>query len=569
VYVIALATDYDETLAEHGRLSEVTFEALKRFKETGRRLIMVTGRELPDLKSVCPYLDIFDRIVVENGALLYNPSTQVERDLAPPPAPILIEHLQRTGIPLSVGRTILATREPHEQTVLKVIHELGLEAEIIFNKGAVMVLPSGINKASGLLAACEELGISPHNVVAIGDAENDHAFLQAAGCGVAVANALPALKANATFVTNAARGAGVAELMARIGTEDGALMPAGRHGIVVGQADSREIAIASCGRAVLVAGRSGIGKSTLATALTECMCAKHFQFCVFDPEGDYQELEHAVVTGDAKTPPTQDAIFGVLDKPVNNVVVNTLALEMPERPTFFAQLLPRILAMRGRLARPHWLIIDEAHHLLPAGRSDVTTALPGAFTATIFITVHPDAVSPAALQSVDTVIALGDHARDVISRFCKALGMEVPALPPPPAADEVLFWRRGEGAPFAVKVRGPKQAHKRHTRKYAQGELAEEENFYFRGRDNRLNLRAQNTTIFLQIADGLDDETWEFHLRRGDYSAWFRQMIKDPELADEVAAVERDSSLSPPESRARIKEAVNRRYTAPAKAAAE
>jgi hypothetical protein len=432
-----------------------------------------------------------------------------------------------------------------------------------------MVLPSGINKASGLLAACEELGISPHNVVAIGDAENDHAFLQAAGCGVAVANALPALKANASFVTKASRGGGVAELMALIETQDGALMPPVRHGIVAGVADSQDMAIASCGRAVLIAGRSGIGKSTLATALTERMCEKQFQFCVFDPEGDYQELEHAVVTGDAKTPPTQDAVFGILEKPTNNVVVNTLALEMQERPTFFSQLLPRLLAMRARLARPHWLIIDEAHHLLPAGRSDVTTALPGAFTATIFITVHPEAVSPAALQSVDTVIALGDHARDVISRFCNAIGIAVPALPPPPAGDEVLFWRRSEGAPFAVKVRGPKQAHKRHTRKYAQGELAEEQNFYFRGPGNRLNLRAQNTTIFLQIAEGLDDETWAFHLRRGDYSTWFREMIKDPELADEIAVVEGDLSLLPAESRTRIKEAVNRRYTAPAKAAAE
>ena len=569
MYVIALATDYDETLAEHGRLGETTVEALKRFKETGRRLILVTGRELPDLKSICPHLDIFDRIVVENGALLYNPATQVERDLALPPPPILIERLQRTGIPLSVGRTILATREPHEQTVLKIIHDLGLEMEIIFNKGAVMVLPSGINKASGLLAACEELGISPHNIVAIGDAENDHAFLQATGCGVAVANALPALKANASFVTKAARGAGVTELMARIEAEDGALMPPARHGIVVGEADSRAIAIASCGRAVLIAGRSGIGKSTLATALTEGMCEKQFQFCIFDPEGDYQELEDAVVAGDAKTPPTQDAVFGVLEKPTSNVVVNMLALEMQDRPTFFAQLLPRILTMRARLARPHWLLIDEAHHLLPAGRSDMSTAPPSAFTATIFITVHPDAVSPDVLQLVDTVIALGDHAHDVISRFCAAVGIDAPALPPPPAGDEVLFWQRDEGAPFAVKVRGPKQAHKRHTRKYAQGELAEEQNFYFRGPGNRLNLRAQNTTLFVQIAEGVDDETWEFHLRRGDYSEWFRQMIKDPALADEVAAVERDTSLSPAESRARIKDAVNRRYTAPAKAAAE
>ena len=49
---------------------------------------------------------------------------------------------------------------------------------MIFNKGAVMILPSGVNKATGLAAALEELGLSPHNVVGVGDAENDHAFLE-------------------------------------------------------------------------------------------------------------------------------------------------------------------------------------------------------------------------------------------------------------------------------------------------------------------------------------------------------------------------------------------------------
>ena len=78
--------------------------------------------------------------------------------------------------------------------MLEAIHELGLEWQIIFNKGAVMVLPPGVNKASGLAAALEALQLSPVNVVGIGDAENDHAFLSLCGCSVAVANALDAVK---------------------------------------------------------------------------------------------------------------------------------------------------------------------------------------------------------------------------------------------------------------------------------------------------------------------------------------------------------------------------------------
>ena len=80
--------------------------------------------------------------------------------------------------PLSVGRSIVATWEPNEGLVLQAIKELGLELEIIFNKGAVMILPSGVNKATGLVAALDELELSPHNVIGVGDAQNDHAFLQ-------------------------------------------------------------------------------------------------------------------------------------------------------------------------------------------------------------------------------------------------------------------------------------------------------------------------------------------------------------------------------------------------------
>jgi hydroxymethylpyrimidine pyrophosphatase-like HAD family hydrolase len=565
LYVIALATDYDSTLAEDGVVSQASLEALTRFKETGRRLILVTGRELPDLRTVFARLDLFDRVVAENGAVLYDPASQTERDLAPPPSQALIELLTARKLsPLSVGRTIIATREPNEIIVLQAIRDLGLELDIIFNKGAVMVLPSGINKASGLAAALEELGISAHNVVGIGDAENDHAFLQACGCAAAVANALPSIREKAQLVTRAARGAGVVELMERIAAEDGLLMPIARHGILVGEAGGQPVYLPSFGRSVLISGRSGIGKSTLATALTEEMAQNGFQFCVFDPEGDYQDLQHAVCAGDGKTPPAPAEIFTMLEESGDNVVVNTLALGAAERPTFFAQLLLTILSLRARLGRPHWLLLDEAHHLLPAGRLDVSVALPEAFGATIFITVHPDAVSPAALRSVETVIALGEPAPEVISAFCRTIGIAPPPLPPPPADDQILFWRRSEGPPFAVRVRGPRQTHQRHTRKYAEGSLGEDESFYFRGPQKALNLRAQNTTIFLQLAEGVDDATWDHHRRRGEYSRWFRDSIKDPELADEVAKIEGDAGLGAKESRKRIADAVNRRYTAPA-----
>src|SRR5262249_40942878 len=104
--------------------------------------------------------------------------------------------------------------------VLDAIHELGLELQVIFNKGSVMVLPSGTNKATGLHVALDELGRAPRETVGVGDAENDHAFLAFCGCGGAVANALPLLKASADLVTAGARGAGVVELIDRLVAND-------------------------------------------------------------------------------------------------------------------------------------------------------------------------------------------------------------------------------------------------------------------------------------------------------------------------------------------------------------
>ncbi len=93
------------------------------------------------------------------------------------------------------------------------IHEHGLELQVIFNKGAVMILPANVNKASGLKAALKLMNLSPHNVVAIGDAENDHALLRMCEVSVAVANALPAVKDTADIVTTLDHGQGVSQLI--------------------------------------------------------------------------------------------------------------------------------------------------------------------------------------------------------------------------------------------------------------------------------------------------------------------------------------------------------------------
>lgn len=218
---LALACDYDGTIATDGVVSNETVAALERWRQSGRKLILVTGRELEDLFGIFPHANLFDRIVVENGALLYRPATREEKLLGDRPPEEFIKRLRDRNVnPLSVGRVIVATWRPNEIAVMETIGELGLQLQVIFNKNAVMVLPSGVNKASGLSVALSELGLSPQNTVGVGDAENDRDLFSMCQCRVAVANALPILKECADFVTKGERGAGVIELIDKMIASD-------------------------------------------------------------------------------------------------------------------------------------------------------------------------------------------------------------------------------------------------------------------------------------------------------------------------------------------------------------
>lgn len=212
----ALAADYDGTLASDGRVDQPTLDSLQRFIESGRKLVLVTGRQLDDLQIVCPHLELFSRIVAENGALLYDPRSQSQRMLAEPANLIFVEELRRRGVPVSTGNAIIATSRPHEKAVFDVIRERALDLQVIFNKASVMVLPSGVNKGTGLTHAIAELGLSLADTIGIGDAENDQAFLSLCGCSVAVANGLDLLKKRVDLVTRGARGAGVVELIEHV-----------------------------------------------------------------------------------------------------------------------------------------------------------------------------------------------------------------------------------------------------------------------------------------------------------------------------------------------------------------
>jgi len=563
---LILATDYDGTLARLGHVEPPVWEAIRRLRQSGRKAIMVTGRELEDLQAICPHLDLFERVVAENGALIFHPATKEVQTLAEPPPPEFAARLKALRVaPLSAGHVIVATVKPHETAVLKTINELGLELQVIFNQESVMVLPSGVNKATGLVAALKELGYSPHNAVAIGDAENDHALLSICECGAAVGNGVPALKERADMVTRGGEGTAVIELIERVLADDleSATTRLTRHDVVLGTTpDGREERIPPYGKNLLVAGTSGSGKATVMAGLLERLADAKYQYVLVDPEGRYPQIPASVVLGSAHQAPVMEELSSLVAGG-RNAVVNLAAIPLADRPGFFDQLFPRLTEMRARRGRPHWIVIDEAHHLTPMNWAK--DKVPLRLHDVGLVTVHPGRVSPAILKAMDLVLTVGQEPARTLSEFVAAAQGAAPTQEPVTLApgEALAYWVKERRGPYKLVPTPPRGERQRQRRKYIDGRLPDDRVFVFRGPERKLNLRAYNLTTFVELGAGVDDATWLHHLERGAYSKWFRTAIQDDELAREIETIEATFPRDASGSREAVRRAVEQRYSLP------
>ena len=565
---LALALDYDGTIATDGRMSIAAASAIVRLRTSGRRTILVTGRRLDDLLAVCPHIELFDYVVAENGAVVYAPRTREETLLGKRPPARFIERLRSLGVDqIEVGRVIVATWLPYHAAVLRAIQETGLELLVVFNKTAVMVLPTGINKATGLDYALRKLGLSFHEAVGIGDGENDHSFLERCECAVAVANAVPSIREIAAFVTKGEGGQGVAELIDELIGDDLSRLQGelSQHLIAIGlRPDGTEVMVPPYGVNLLIAGPSGSGKSTVTAGIVERLIEQTYQVCIIDPEGDYGASQGVITLGDRNHAVGITEILAILEDPKINLNVNLLGIQLADRPAFFGQLFPSLRTLRIRTGRPHWMILDEAHHMLPFEWGHVADALPYSLGETVFVTVHADHLAPASLAQVDVIIAVGPSPDQTLQTFSKASrhyltwpeGLSY-------TAEKVVIWFPRESPhPFPASIIDARGERIRHRRKYAEGDMRDR-SFYFRGPSGRHNLKAHNLAIFSQIAEGISEETWLYHLYRGDYSRWFRDSVKDPYLADQMERIERRGNLRPEETRHLVRGLIESRYTLP------
>jgi hydroxymethylpyrimidine pyrophosphatase-like HAD family hydrolase/energy-coupling factor transporter ATP-binding protein EcfA2 len=531
-----LACDYDGTIAREATVSDEMAWDLGRVRTSGRRLVLVTGRDLPTLRSVCPHLELFDRVIAENGALLHRPEDGSDQALADPPPDALVERLRGNDVPVDTGRAVIFTWRPNEVAALEAITELGLGHQVILNRQAVMVVPPGITKGTGLLAALDELRMSAHNTVAAGDAENDHDLLAVSACGVAVGDAVPGLAERADHVTDAAGPGGVRELIATLLDDDLASWGVAPQPVPLGHdADGNDVVWHPAGPTLLVTGGSGSGKSTLVSALLECLAAARYQLLVVDPEGDFEDVPGAVSVGSPQAAPSVDEIADLIEAGTDLTVASLLAVPTEDRPGVTREVLGRVAEIAGRFGRPHAVVVDEAHHAFPLAAPVDTGALPAGL---VLVTNALDHVQREVLADVDTVVAVGDDARVRIDEAGEALGAAPPDAPAETGEAAGVAWRIAEGRLTWFEPVAARHRRRRHTTKMLAGDVGEGQRLAVTGPDGALSFEVRNLSEMVRVAEGVDAATWSHHRDRHDWSRWVRDVLDDDDLADAIETVE-------------------------------
>jgi hydroxymethylpyrimidine pyrophosphatase-like HAD family hydrolase len=571
-YFHALAIDFDGTLAQHDRANPEALAALADFRAAGGCVVLVTGRIISELRAVFPEVhDHVDVVVGENGAVIEGKG--FGRALAPGVSDEFCDALAERGVRFRRGEVLVACSASDEADVLAEVRRLELEYQLIRNRSELMVLPAGVSKGSGLFEALGDLGISRHNTISLGDAENDHSLIDVAELGVAVGDAVDSLKAHADVVLDAPNGAGVAAFVRGPILSGRERVPRRRWRLLLGTGDDgAPVSVSASQTNLLVTGTTHGGKSHLTGLVAERLIGMGYSVLVVDPEGDHGGLGQArgvLVVGGSGRLPSPEELVRLVRHRFGSVVVDLSTVPEEDRAEYLQAAPAEVEAARERTGLPHWVILDEAHELL--GSEGVAKALlePGG-AGYCLVTHRPQDLPPEALIGVDVIIALGGAPpTDEMVNLVAAGG----AMPHAKAVE--LLAAAGEGQAVLVDRRRPgvgtvftigrrTTLHVRHWHKYAIGRLPVERRFYFRSaHDQATGASAGNIEELERYLRSCAVEVMHHHGANADFSRWVTDVLGDSRLGGEIARIEGDlraGRLDAGRARARCLEAIHRRY---------
>ena len=564
-----LALDYDGTIAHDGILDPDVKAAIAEVRGRGIVVILVTGRILSDLKRVAGNLQFVDAVVAENGAVLAFPNGHSWLSGHPPP-PVFLDELRRRTIDFAAGQCIVETDAALAPRILAVIRELELPLVLLFNRGRVMVLPQGISKATGLRQALTALRLSPHNAIAIGDAENDHDLLAACEIGAAVGWGSPALQRSADEVVGGDGPSAVAPYIREAATS--MRLPPDRIGkgkIILGVTDSGEqLGLPIRGRNVLVAGDPRSGKSWATGLFCEQLMLHDYCTCVIDPEGDYEQLEalpRVVAWGGDDPPPSLPDLARMLRHPDMSVVIDLSRVPYKEKVGYLKSLLPMLASLRRNTGLPHRIVVDEAHYFLQDANVDQLLDLDlGAYT---LVTYRPSDLNSDVRKAMEVICVTRTTDPQEIKAMQTIFGNGTGDW-------SAMLAGLGDGQavllPCAPEASGKLQrfsliprltAHVRHRSKYLDVPVESGHEFVFTADGRPVGSPSRTLQELVSSLGSVSSSVLDGHASRGDFSQWIAGVFHDHPLASDVRKVEQRHRLGYVESlRDELIKAIVERY---------
>ena len=547
MYCRVLACDFDGTGATDGHFAPELAGALAEARRNGLITLLVTGRVHEEVESLCGDLSVFDAVVAENGGVVCFPRQGRTIQLDEPPPADLLSALRARGVPFHAGAVVVGTSGRHANDLFELVRQQGFDGQIVFNRDAAMLLPSGLNKATGVRRALEEIGRSPHNLVAFGDAENDLALFALSEVGVAACGAVPAINHKAEDRLSQPNGAGVARYIHELLKHGCRLPTAQRHRIVLGADADGPIDVPPSDLHVLVSGDPHSGKSWLTGLFAERLLERDYRVCLIDPEGDHLSLGQrpgTLILGREVPLPTPLGLRRLIVDQGRSVVLVLTSLPHQMQRAYVSRAIGALQEAGDATGLPHWIAVDEAHYFFEEGAQ-----LPARFdggTNYLLATYRPSLLSSrvhAAIGAHLITRTLIEEERYFLTSILHERGPR--DLVPFEALNELEPPRVGL---LTDDAHGPRwrtfmpvartSAHAHHARKYLTARLPDEQAFWFYPAGSP-PVAAHDVAEFLRAVEVIPLAEIGRHLAAGDFSRWTEDVLADHELAQAFRKMER------------------------------